>query len=250
MSILLIAWRELRALLTSAVGWVVLCGFLFVSGTMWTLSVFGYVAASTDVVYDPYAVSQLTFTGALLGPWFGNISVVLVLGAPALAMRSFSEEIQQHTLELLLTSPVSTLEIVCGKYLGVLGYAALMLAATSYAPLGLYAVGSPDPGAIAAGYLGLLCLSSAIVSLGMMFSAFTASQLTAFVATFSIALGAYLVGVFDPDPDSWLTQLSLATHLMDLFRGAVRLSDLVYFASVTGLFLFATWQRLESFRWR
>ena len=250
MSIFLIARRELRALLASAVGWVVLCGFLFVTGTMWTLSVFGYVAASSDVVYDPYAASQLTFTAVLLGPWFGHVSIILVLGAPALAMRAFSEELQQRTLELLLTSPVSTLEIVLGKYLGVLGYAALVLVATSYAPLGLFIVGSPDIGAIASGYLGLLCLASCVVSLGLLFSAFTASQLTAFIATFSVALGAYLVGVFDPDPDSWLTQLSLATHLVDLFRGAVRLSDLVYFAGVTGFCLFATWQRLESFRWR
>jgi ABC-2 type transport system permease protein len=250
MSVFLIARRELRSLLTSTVGWVVLCGFLFITGTMWTLSVFAYVAMSSDVVYDPYAASQLTFTSALLGPWFGNVSVILVLGAPALSMRAFSEELQQRTLELLLTSPVSTLEIVLGKYLGVFGYAGLVLAATSYAPLGLYAVGSPDPGAIAAGYLGLLCLASCVVSLGLVFSAFTSSQLTAFIATFSVALGGYLVGVFDPDPDAVVTQLSLSTHLMDLFRGAVRLSDLVYFGGVTVFCLFATWQRLESFRWR
>ncbi len=251
MSVFHIAVREVRALMTSTVGWLVLAGFLLVSGGFWVLMVLAYDSAFTDQVFDPYAPYRLTFSGSLLGPWFGNLSVILVMALPAVSMRSFSEELDRGTLELLLTSPVSSLEIVAGKYIGTLCYVCLLLLCTSQAPVSLYFLGAPDLGLIAAAYLGLLGLSSALVALGLFVSSLTSNQVVAFVITFALGLGLYLPGAMDPGAgDSWQQQLSLAGHLLSPLEGALRLSDLVYFGSFTAVFLFACWQRVEGFRWR
>jgi ABC-2 type transport system permease protein len=251
MKTLVIAWRELGALISSPTGWMVMAGFLLVTGVMWTLSVYSYVAAAGDLLANPYSTASLNLTDWLLGPWFGNVSVILVLVLPALSMRGFAEEVKQRSLELLLTAPVSSLEIVLGKYLGVLGFSTLMLLFSASGPAMLFVLGDPDPGAVAAGYLGLMLLAGCCLAVGLLASAFTENQVTALVISFTAVLVLYLIGLFDNEsPDSWQAQLSLSSHLLDLFRGAVRLSDLTYYLVFQAFFLFATWQRVEGFRWR
>lgn len=249
MSVVHIAWRDFSAAFSGPVGWLVLCGWLLVVGFFWTWSFNIYVIDSQDVVFNPYAASYLNLTDYLLAPFFGNLAVVLVLTMPALTMQTFAQERARHTLELLFTSPVSTLEIVLGKFLGTWAFLLLLLGLTMPYPISLYLWGAPDPGAIAGGFLGLLLLASALLSLGMLVSAFTDSQLVALFLTFVAGLVLLLADGRGGDPDSVPAQLSLMTHLGDLLRGAVRLSDVAYFVGFTGFFLFATHQRLESFRW-
>jgi ABC-2 type transport system permease protein len=203
-----------------------------------------------DAAFDPYSAARMSLSDWLIGPWLGNVSVVLVMLAPALAMRTFAEERRSKTLELLVTSPVSSVEIVCGKFAGAMGVVLVLLAGSAAGPLGLFWVAEPDPGVIASGYLGLFLLGAAIVSIGMFFSVNTDNQITALVLTFAFSLTLYLAGVFDNGgPEDWKMKVSLSAHIIDLFRGAVRLVDLVYFAAVTFVCLFATHQRLESHRW-
>ena len=118
MKVLHIASRELRSMFSTPVGWLVLCGYLLLTGVFWTYMVENYVLQSQDLVYNPMAAAQLNLTDYLLAPFYGNCAVVLVMMLPAVSMRSFSEEFRQRTMELLATSPVSTAEIVLGKFLG------------------------------------------------------------------------------------------------------------------------------------
>jgi ABC-2 type transport system permease protein len=249
MNVLFIAWRELRATFTTATGWLILTGWLVLSGGFWQAMLQNYVMQSQDIVFDPYTASQLTLTDYLLGPWFGNCAILLIMVVPALTMRLFSEEMKQRTLELLLTSPVSTAEIVLGKFLGALLFAWGLLLSTAYGPLTLFVWGNPDPGVIAAGYLGLGLLSAALVALGTFASSLTSNQIVAMVTAFATALSLLIVEWMSSSPEDWLARLALLSHLTDLFRGAVPLSDVVYYLAFTGLFLFATHQRMESFRW-
>jgi ABC-2 type transport system permease protein len=249
MSALTIAGREVRALFATPIGWLVLCGWLLLSGLFWVSMVEGYVLQSRDLVYNPYGASQLTLTDHLLGPFFGNCAVVLLMLTPALSMRLVSEEIKQRTLELVLTSPVSTWEIVIGKYLGAMCAVLILLLGTAHAPIMLAQWGDPDPGALIGGYAGLLLMSAATVAIGLFASALTANQVVALVLSFAASLSMLALSWLAEDPDGALAQVSLVSHLADLFRGAVRLSDIAYFVALTGLALFATHQRLESFRW-
>ncbi len=249
MNVIHIAVRELRATFNTTLGWLVLAGFLFISGFFWASSVSVYVISASDLVANPYAAQTMTLTDHLMAPFFGNTSVVLLMMTPALSMRLFSEELKQRTLELLLTSPVSTFEIVLGKFLGAFGFVFIMLACTGYGPAMLYYWGTPDTGAGLCGYLALLLTCSSILSMGMFFSAMTDNQVVALVWTFSSALALWILHWAGDGPDSFWGQLCMYSHVKDLWVGVVNVSDLVYFAAFIGFFLFATHQRVESHRW-
>ncbi len=245
-----IAGRELRSTFSTTVGWLVLCGFLLLTGVFWTSQVGYYITESANLVYNPYGAATMTVNDYLLAPFFGNTLVVVLMVVPALAMRLFSEELRGRTMELLLTSPVSTLEIVLGKYLGALGFVVVMAACTTYAPLSLLYWTTPEWGVVAGGYLAVILLSAALLAMGMLASSLTDNQIVALIVGFSASLALYVIGWLGDGPDSWQSQLSVGTHLEDLMRGAVRLSDVTYYLAFIAFFVFATHQRVESWRWR
>lgn len=250
MKILHIAARELKATFSGPLGWIVAFGFLVLNGFMWTQWLVYYVRVSEDMLADPYATASLSLGEHLLGGYFHELAIVVMMIMPALSMRLYAEEIKQRTLELLLTSPLSTAEIVLGKYLGVVAVLVLLLLGTIHGPLLLFAVASPDPGIVFGGYLALLLLGCALLALGGLASAWTANQVVALVVSFSASLLLYLsVGVAQ-SPDDLLMQVSVLGHLGDFIQGKLQLSDVVYFVAFTAVFLFATYQRMESFRWR
>ena len=245
-----IAGRELRAYFGTALGWVVLAGFLFIIGFFWFSMVTLYIEEGAQVGANPYAASQFTYANYLLAPFFANTAVILLMVCPALSMRTFSEELRGRTMELLLTSPVSTAEIVGGKFLGAMGFLAVMLAGTFYVPATLYIYGSGvDFGTVAAGYLATFLVSAALIALGMLFSSMTDSPMMAVILAFAAGLFLWLLSWSGGGPDAWLMQASLATHFSDLTRGALKLSDIAYYLSFISIFLFATHQRVDAYRW-
>ncbi|MBN2798220.1 MAG: ABC transporter permease subunit [Deltaproteobacteria bacterium] len=250
MIILAIAGRELRSIFHTTVGWLVIAGFLLMTGFFWATMVSFYIVQGADLLSNPNAAMQMSLTDHLLAPFFGNTAVVLLMLSPALSMRLFSEEIKQRTLELLLTAPVSTWEIILGKFLGAMGFVGAMLLGTLTVPLSLWLWASPDPGALFGGYLSLGLLAAAVISLGMLFSSLSQNQIVAVVLTFSASLALWILSWVSEDPQALVVQMSLSSHLQDLATGVVRLSDLAYFAGFVGFFLFATQQRVDSTRWR
>ena len=249
MKVLHIALREFRSFFATPTGWLVLGGYLFLTGVFWTYMVENYVLQSQDLVYNPSAAQLLNLTDYLLAPFYGNCATVLIFVLPAVSMRTFSEEFRQRTMELLATSPVSTTEIVAGKYLGALGFVAVLLLVSLYQPVSLMQWGDPDLGVLAGSYLGLLLLSGLMLSMGLLISSFTSSQLVALVLTFAAGLVLMVLDWGAASPDAWNARLAVSSHLGQLMAGAVKLSDVAYFVLGSSTFLFATQQRLESFRW-
>jgi ABC-2 type transport system permease protein len=191
----------------------------------------------------------MTLTTHLTGPWFGNVTVILVLISPALTMRLLAEEYQRGTIELLLTSPVSSWEIVLGKFVGAVAFLGLMLAGTGYVPLTLFAYGSPDPGPLLAGYLALMLLGGATIAIGLFVSSMTQNPLVALVVGFCLALFVYLLPWIDSAPDSLPSLLGMSSHVRELLGGRLLLSDLVYFVGLCAVLLLAAQQRVEARRW-
>ena len=249
MATLYIAWRELRSIFNTAIGWMVLCGFLLVNGVFWEIYLTNYVAQKAQLVFDPYGATSMGLTDYLIVPWFGNCAVILLFMAPSLSMRLFAEEFKQRTMELLFTSPAATIEIVMGKYLGAMSFVAIMLLCTVHVPASLYYWGEPEFGAVAGSYLGIFLMSALLIAIGMFCSAMTTNQIVALSMSFAGSLVLYVAGWAGQDPDSVLAHIGLASHLEGMFSGAVKLSDLVYFGAGICLFIFATHQRLESHRW-
>lgn len=256
MKILHLAWREILGYFSTPVGWLVLAGFQLLTGFFYIQIVSAYITTAGDLVYNPYGASELNLTDHLLAPYFSNTIIILLLVGPALSMRLFAAEFQNRTMELLFTSPISTGEIVLGKFLGGLGMAFLMLFSTLHYSLALVYWGTPDPAVLVSGHIAMLLILATIVAMGCVVSASTRSQLVALVFTFVAGLMLYILAFAPADSTmfglpigQFAQQLSISTHALGLMRGEVRLSDLAYFLGFTGVMLFATHQRVESYRW-
>lgn len=245
-----IARRELNQYFATPIGWVVLTAFLAVTGFFFAFSLFEFQEIQLQAGLQMGGGAP-TVNDWLLPGIFGNWAIILLLVAPALTMRLFAEDMRQRSFELLLSSPVSSLEIVLGKFLGVTGFLVVLFAATLYQPLVLYAFGSPDPGIVAAGYAAMFLMALCFAAVGLLASALTDNQLVAFMIAFAILLILFVFGWFS-DADGWqgaLGAASMLTHIEELLKGLLHLEDVVYFVSFLALMLFATQQRIETLRW-
>jgi ABC-2 type transport system permease protein len=215
--------REMRALATAPVTWIAGTVYLLLLGYMFTAWLFISQTASLVRVLHQAAVLLLIFV-------------------PVITMQSFAEEWRQGTLALLLASPASEAAIVLAKFVAALSGVWLMLVLTLAYPLTLHLLGQPDWGAVHSGYLGLGLLSSALVALGLWASALSGSQITAAMLSLGLALLLWaldtLGNLLPPPFDVYAVNTSLLAHFAPLAVGAVHLSDLAYFITVTLLGLF------------
>lgn len=230
-----IARRELYAYLSSAIAYLVAAAFLFLCG-----------------IFFVGGVTQ--WRDATLQPLFGSLSIVLIFVAPVLTMRLISREHDQGTMELLLTAPVRSWEVVTGKFLAsFLFYLGLLLLTAPY-PLILLLYGNPDMGAIGAAYLGAILLGAALLALGVFTSSLTRSQVVAAVLGIVASVSLWLMDVFsallDNQAREVISYLTPSGHYYNFMEGLIDTRDLVYYASAVVVFLFLTSQVVESRRWR
>jgi ABC-2 type transport system permease protein len=216
--------KESRALFVSPIAYAVIAVFMLLNG---------YGFAITLTVSKQASLVSIFFQAAMQ----------LVLLVPLLTMRQFAEERRSGTLELLLTSPAREIDIVLAKFAAAIAVLLVMTGLTlAYAViLGIY--GSPDWGPIYSGYLGLVLLAAALVSIGLAISALTSNQIVAAV----VSLGVFgLLWSIDPlsallpaPVDNWVLGLSLLARFTPFAVGAMYTSDLGFFLTLTllGLFL-------------
>ncbi len=211
-------------------------------------------------------VALIVFIGlvALFTLWFDDVMVggvasmrhpfrwmagCLVVLAPAVTMRAVAEERRTGTLHVLATMPVTTTEIVLGKWLGAVTLVAVALGLTLTWPLALARLGDLDPGPVLAGYAGLLLAGAAMAAIGIAASAATDSQVVAFLVAASISGIPWLVGLALPlVPRELLPIVQYATfdyHFGNLAEGVVDSRSLVFFATVIGGGLRAAVHSLE-----
>jgi ABC-2 type transport system permease protein len=217
--------KEIRALFVSPIAYAVLAVFLLLNG---------YTFAVTLLVSKQASLVHIFFQSA----------VQFVLLVPLLTMRQFAEERRAGTLELLLTSPAPEIHIVVAKFTGAMTVALTMIGLTLTYPIVLGAYGNPDWGPVYSGYLGLVLLAAALVSLGLAISALTASQVVAAVVSlgvFGILWAIDSLAALLPSPvDNWFINLSLLAHFTPFAAGAMYTSDFGFFLSTTLLGLFLT----------
>lgn len=230
-----IYWKEIRVFFLSPLAYVFLAAFLFLSG------LFFYMG--------------LALTGeASLRPVMSNLAVVLLFCIPMLTMRQFSEEARMGTMELLGTVPVGLGSIIIGKWLACLSLCVLLLASTGVYPVILGIYGEPDMGILWTSYLGLFACCSAFTAAGIFTSSLAKDQMVAGVGAILALLPFWIVSsATELMPESLapvLQRFSLIEHLRGFSRGVVDTADVLWFVSFTSLFLFFTWQALESRRWR
>jgi ABC-2 type transport system permease protein len=172
-----------------------------------------------------------------------------------LTMGLFSEEKKRGTIELLLTAPITDLQVVLGKFFAAGAFYIILLLST-WVPTGvLYWFGTPASGPILTAYLGLLLYGLAIIAVGLFISTLTENQIIAAVLSFGTIMVLWLVDVVaqnaeSPAGKSVLTYLSILSHLDDFMKGVLSTSNIIFYVSLTLVALFLTYRSIDSLRWR
>jgi ABC-2 type transport system permease protein len=251
-----VAYKELRSYFVSPIAYVVLAGFLLLCGWFfWIyLAQFSQMVQIYSQVQRPELLEQFNLNDMVMAPLLQNMVVIFLILLPLVTMRLFAEERSQGTDELLLTSPISTLEITLGKFLGASLFFLIMMACTVVYPAILMYFGDPELGPILTGYLGVTLIGLSFLALGLFTSTLTDNQIVAAVLSFVVLLLFFAIGwpanTVGETTGAVLRYLSLTEHYQDLVRGLVNGPDLIYYASLIAFALFLTQRSLESLRWR
>ena len=242
---LAIFYKEINAFFSSLIGYIVIGIFLVLMGlVMW--------------VFPDYSVLDGNY--ASLDTLFSMAPMIFLFLIPAVTMRSFAEENQTGTIELLVTRPISDWQIVGGKYLASMVLVAIALVPTVLYYVTVYLLGAPvgnlDTGGIIGSYIGLLFLVSAFVAIGVFASSLTNNQITAFLLAAFLCFFVYLsfdflsrLPIFFGKTDDLVQAFGIQYHYNSMSRGVLDTRDVAYFISLTAVFIAATVLSLGRRRW-
>ena len=241
--------RELSAFFQGPTGFIIIAAVMFLIGLGFVVVLSGLNGEAT-----PMPVTQVFY-----GTYF--FWVILLLIAPVITMRSFAMERASGTYESLMTAPIGDWQVVLSKFAGALiFYMILWVPLLICSVVVRFYVGESAVlglGTMFTSALGILMVGCLYMSIGCFASALTRNQAVAAVSGFALGAALFFTGFFSyfaGDRTDWLSQLarhiSLANHMESLTRGVVDLGAIVFFLSLTGLFLYLTHKVVESRRWK
>ncbi|HTI36183.1 MAG TPA: ABC transporter permease [Vicinamibacterales bacterium] len=250
-NILAIAHKELRSYFSSPMAYIIIGFFALPFGVFFYLYLDAFVRQGMQMAEmgGSMNVNQQVIRYVLQ-----NASVIILFIMPMITMRTYAEEKRSGTIELLLTSPVTDLEIILGKFFGALGlYVAMLLVTLLYIAI-LFVYGNPEWRPLVACYLGLLLMGGAFLSLGLLISSTTNNQIVAGIVSFIVFLMLWIVGWFadtaGPMMGTITRYLSITEHFDDFSKGIIDTKHVIYYLSLITLGLFLTAKSVDSERWR
>ena len=278
-NVLAIARREVRTYFTSPLAYVVVGVFLMLSGYIFWASLVRFSALCLQYGNNPYVFNQLNVNDMVIRPLFGSMGVIFLLMIPVITMRLLAEERRTGTAELLFTCPVTTGQVILGKYLGAAVLLVVMLGATLSYPLLIMATSArPDMKPTLFGYFGVFLMGLAFLAIGLLVSAMTENQIIAAVGAFGALLMLWAVswiadsvtmtlaglmnsatfglweklklGLGGPTLGDLLNKISITEHFQDFRKGLLDTEHVVFYLSVVFFSLFLTQRVVESRRWR
>ena len=237
--------KEISTFFSSLIGYIVIGVFLIVLGLVM------FVFPDT---------SLLNYNYATLDQLFSIAPQIFMFLIPAVTMRSFSEEQQTGTIELLSTRPLRDLDIVLGKYFASVVLILFALLPTLLYYYTVYQLGSPvgnlDSGAILGSYIGLLFLAMAFTAIGIFASSLSRNQIVAFILAVFLCFVFYSsfnyisrLPVFVGKIDDIVQMIGIDYHYDSISRGIIDSRDVIYFLSLIIFFIFMTKVSLESRKW-
>ncbi len=236
MKIFAIMKKELQSFFYSPVAYIVFASFLMIVGYLfWVILISSRMASLEPMLY--------------------NAAFILLLASPVLTMRLVSEEKKSRTIELLLTSPISPAEIIAGKFLACFTLYLVLILLTVQYPMVLSAYSTEfDMGPVYSGYIGLILLGAAFISMGLFASTLTENQIIAAMVSFGGLVLFWIFGwaknVFDNAFGQILGNLSIFDRYAEFLRGIVDSGNVIFFVVFTLTWLFLATRVLESDRWR
>lgn len=229
---LTVARKELKAYFISPIAYIVITIFLVFTGFFFFKDFFYFQQAEMRNFFQ-------------LLPLFFSFVI------PAVTMRLFSEEKHSGSIEIMLTLPITSLDVVLGKFIAGMAFVALMTAPTLFYLLTVVITGSPDLGPIIGGYLGILLLGGAYSSIGVLMSSLSKNQIVAFISSWAICFSLWLVDkvvMFLPAKLSFFEYLGTDHHFQNISRGVIDTRDIIYFVSVMAISILLTERVIEERR--
>ena len=236
--------KEFSSFLNSLIGYIVLTIFLVGMG------LFVWVFPDSNILDYGFADLDSLF---YMAPW------VFLFLIPAITMRTFAEEKKAGTIELLLTRPITDLQIILGKYFASLLLVVVALVPTLLYYFTIYRLGSPvgnvDSAAVAGSYIGLLFLAGVFTAIGIFSSAVSENQITSFIIAVFLCFLIYSGFQSLAAINVWgrwsyfISQLGISAHYSSISKGLIDLRDVLYFLSLIAIMIFATKLVLESRKW-
>lgn len=216
----------------------------------------GYIFAGVFMILAAmfFLNGCIAYQTADISAIFSNINVVYLFLVSILTMRSFSEERNKKTDQLLLTAPCSISEIVLGKFLAAMSVLGVTVLVSLVFPIVLMMFGNPPVSEIIGSYLGFVLLWGSFIAIGIFISALTESQMIAAVFTFGVLLLVYFLdgivsGISNKTLASVLSWFSLMKRYNEFQNGILNLVNVVYYLSFIFSFLFLTVQVIEKRRY-
>ncbi|GMQ88907.1 MAG: hypothetical protein BMS9Abin09_0348 [Gammaproteobacteria bacterium] len=246
--ILTIALREVKNLFLSPLAWAILAVMQLIVAYLFLIQLDEFMLLQPRLAGIEGAPGV---TDIVVAPLLQTTGFLILLIAPAITMRVFSDEKRNRTLTLLLSAPVSMTEIVLGKYLGVTLFFLLLLAMLLAMPLSLYAGTTLDAGKLAAGILGLALVLSTFAAIGVFMSSLTEQPVVAFISTLGLLILLWIVdwsGSSQEQISTLFQYLSIKTHFESFLKGLFTTADAGYFVLLTSTFLILGIRRLDQQR--
>ena len=227
--------RELKGYFTSPIGWIYLAVFYFFAGL--------FLFLGPVLMLSPNMSSL-----------FSSLQTIVMFLVPILTMRLFSEDKRQKTEQLLLTAPVGLTGIIFGKLLAAFTVFAMGFSATFIYALVLEGFGAVEWAIYFSNLIGMLLLGLALISIGAFISSLTENQVVAAIGGFAVTLLLVFVDTLaSVFTTGWisaiLTNLSVYTRYNDFSLGVINFSDIIFFLSVSAVFIFLTVRVFEKKRW-
>ena len=217
--------KEFKAYFVSPIAYIVIAVFLLVTG---------WFFFSTFFIYDQ----------ADMRNFYTLLPLVFAFIVPAITMRLFSEELSVGSYEILITMPVTILDVVIGKFMAAVAFIGAMLIPTLSYPIFISFIGRLDWGPVIGGYVGALLLGATFSAVGLFSSSLTKNQIISFIIATAICFALTLVErmlFFVPvDVVQYVEYLGANYHFQNIAKGIIDSRDILYFISMSFIGLYGT----------
>ena len=252
--------REIKSYFVSPIFYIIATVFMLVVGNTFKDNFISFAMRTMRLLRQATntggEIQFININAEVVPGMFAFMNFMFLLIVPMLTMRLYAEEKKTGTMELLMTSPITTTQVMLGKFFSCLTiYFFLMCLTIAFVIIMMVqSNGKLDWGPVFSAYLGSLLLGSAIISIGMFFSSLTENQIISAAVTLTVVMVFWLLirsaQYVAPPFNHLLRYLSLSEHIESFTYGFVGIKHIVYYISMTVFWLFLTGVNVESARWR
>ena len=249
--ILNIAWKDFRILVFSPM-------FLMIAGMcacIWSYNYLPQVFQFEKMAMRAFQQGGINIHQTLFASHIARANLILIFAIPALTMRLLAEEKKMRTYDLLLTAPLTAMDIAMGKFLAGLGAEIVLLFISSLYPIGTALVSDFSWGPLIGSYLGMIMVTGVYVAVGLFCSSVTESVVLSVVMALILNLALWFLGqATEMSDNATLTavmeQISVPNQFVTFLKGTLKVSSITFFLSTIAFFVFLSERVVESSRWR